>query len=171
MGLPVIDYELYTPIILTTLGDLQVGWIVDEVTGVVDSPVEDISTPDKVLPEGLGHSQAMSGIFYALEQPVLILDPGCILHSLQFNKIKQALDENQLINETGSPNAATTSVPGLYGPTDADYSAVRGPAQAMAGMQVAENDAISSSGLLPADYVAAKPRKSSKRAKHDEEEH
>ena len=96
LGLPDREAELYTPILLTRLGDQQVGWIVDEVMDVISLPALSIRPPGEILPEGLPYAQVMSGLIYQQERPVILLDSGCIQRSAQFRAISQLLVEQKL---------------------------------------------------------------------------
>jgi purine-binding chemotaxis protein CheW len=111
LGLPETEPELYTPIILTTLPEQQVGWIVDEVIDVINLQGEFISAPDTILPDGLEYSQIISGLFYQRERPVIILDPGCILQSSQFRTILRVLEEIQSVDPVDRENVRTAVKP------------------------------------------------------------
>ncbi len=94
LGLPYVEPGLYTPIILTRVGERQVGWIVDEVNDVINVPTTGITSPRDILPESQEQTQVMSGLVYQQGQSILVLDPRYFLRPSQFRTINRAVHTN-----------------------------------------------------------------------------
>jgi len=74
LGMPKIPMKLHTPIIMVIGSGRLVGLIVDEVVAVVDLPPTQVANPQDILPEGLGKTSILRGMFHANGKTILVLD-------------------------------------------------------------------------------------------------
>jgi hypothetical protein len=59
---------------MVNVSERLVGLIVDEVLAVLDVPASQIDRPQDILPEGLGKTPLLRGLFHANGNTVLVLD-------------------------------------------------------------------------------------------------
>jgi purine-binding chemotaxis protein CheW len=74
LGLADAGLRLHTPIILVKAKERQVGLIVDQVTSVMNVPVDRIAHPADVLPPELGQAPLLRGLAHTEAGMVLLLD-------------------------------------------------------------------------------------------------
>jgi purine-binding chemotaxis protein CheW len=91
LGLPDLQPDLYTPIILTQLGAQLLGLVVDQVSGVASLRGEQIIPPEKVFPEGVQPPKLLRGIVYLSGQMVMLLDPHLLLDETQVKSLVESL--------------------------------------------------------------------------------
>jgi purine-binding chemotaxis protein CheW len=74
LGLPGSTPQLHTPILLVQTDEWAVGLIVDEVTDVLNVPIEQIARPADILPEGLGEAPVLRGLAHTDNGTILLLN-------------------------------------------------------------------------------------------------
>jgi len=74
LGIAKTHKMLHTPIMMIYVSARLVGLIVDEVLAVLDVPSNQIDRPQDILPEGLGKTSLLNGLFHANGNTILILD-------------------------------------------------------------------------------------------------
>jgi purine-binding chemotaxis protein CheW len=74
LGMPKIPLKLHTPIVMAFVSGRLVGLIVDEVLAVLDLPSTQMVIPQDILPEGLGKTSLLRGLFHANGDTILVLD-------------------------------------------------------------------------------------------------
>lgn len=92
LGLASCTCELYTPIILVTLGEHTVGLIVDEVLDVVGLAAGLALPADKMLPEGLREAPVVQGLADVGDGLVVILDPCHLFEPDQAQLLAEAVE-------------------------------------------------------------------------------
>lgn len=91
LGMPYRDPGLYTPIILTRIGERLIGLIVDEVRDVLTVPGQQVVAPKDILPETIGNLPVMSGVVYQHDQSILLLEPRHLLRPTQIRTLNRAM--------------------------------------------------------------------------------
>jgi purine-binding chemotaxis protein CheW len=89
-GLDDAPLQLNTPILLTHIGELKVGLIVDEVTNVFNLPPEQIVQLGEILPEELGDAPIFHGLTYVADDAMLMLDPDQLFRPDQLEILAKA---------------------------------------------------------------------------------
>jgi len=74
LGVAKTPLRLHTPIMMVYVSGRLVGLIVDEVLAVVDVPSTQIDRPKDILPEGLGNTSLLNGLFHTEGNTVLLLN-------------------------------------------------------------------------------------------------
>ncbi len=74
LGMSKAPLKLHTPIILVNTCNRLVGLIVDEVLDVLDRLSSEIINPRDVLPEELGDTPLLRGLFRSAEKMIMLLD-------------------------------------------------------------------------------------------------
>jgi len=74
LGIVKTPMRLHTPIMMVYVSGRLVGLIVDEVLAVLDVPSNKIDRPQDILPEGLGKTSLLGGLFYTGGNSILLLD-------------------------------------------------------------------------------------------------
>ncbi|MCJ7432885.1 MAG: chemotaxis protein CheW [Anaerolineales bacterium] len=67
--------QLYTPMLLARVEDRTLALIVDEMREVLAIPAEKITTLETILPDGIQKTPMLRGIFYSVNDTILVLDP------------------------------------------------------------------------------------------------
>lgn len=91
LGLPYREPGLYTPIVLTRIGERLIGLIVDEVRDVLTVPGQQVVSPKDILPETVGNLPVMSGVVYQHDQSILLLEPRHLLRPTQVRTLNRAM--------------------------------------------------------------------------------
>jgi purine-binding chemotaxis protein CheW len=92
LGLPALEPQLNTPILLTLNNGRLIGLIVDEVSDVVALPAEQIARPDALIPNSMEGVAVLLGVTYIDGQPVLLIDPDHLLIPTQIRALNQAIE-------------------------------------------------------------------------------
>lgn len=85
-----IPLKLHTPIILAFASGRSVGLIVDEVVAVIDLPSTQLVNPHDILPEGLGKTSLLHGLYHDHETAVLVLDIEHLFDSQDASALAEA---------------------------------------------------------------------------------
>jgi purine-binding chemotaxis protein CheW len=99
-GLSDAPLRLNTPILLTRIGpkpmgrvgEQTVGFIVDEVTDVVNLTEDQIVQLGEILPEELEDAPIFRGLTYVADSPILMLDPASLFRPDQLEVLVKAAD-------------------------------------------------------------------------------
>lgn len=91
LGLSEYTLQLHTPIVLTQVGELMVGLIVDEVLDVLSLPGGQITHPADILPEGLGKAPVLRGLTHTSDGMMLLLDLDYLFLPHQAQALAQAM--------------------------------------------------------------------------------
>lgn len=96
LGMPVLELQLNTPILLTLINGRLTGLILDEVNDVVTLPAGQVTRPDALIPSSMEGIAVLLGVAYVDGQPVLLIDADHLLNPAQvhaLNRVIEALDE------------------------------------------------------------------------------
>jgi purine-binding chemotaxis protein CheW len=74
LGMAKTHLELHTPIMMVYVSGRLVGLVVDEVLAVLDIPANQIDRPQDILPEGLGNTSLLNGLFHDGGKTILLLE-------------------------------------------------------------------------------------------------
>jgi CheW-like domain len=74
LGMSRIPFLLHTPIIMAYSAGRLVGLIVDEVLAVVNLPATQLVNPHDILPEVLGKTSLLYGLYHDYGNTILVLD-------------------------------------------------------------------------------------------------
>ena len=112
LGLRKTRLQLYTPILLVQIGEGTVGLIVDEVTHVLSFPLEQITRPVDILPEGLGEAPILQGLTYHEGNMVSVLDLAHLFLPDQVQALNQAMEAlTRSMVEEAAEETATEAPP------------------------------------------------------------
>ena len=90
LGMLEIRPHLHTPILLVQTSKQMVGLVVDEVIDVLSLPVEQITRPTDILPEGLGEVPILQGLAHTDNGTMLLLDLEHLFLPNQVHALAQA---------------------------------------------------------------------------------
>ncbi|TYP56131.1 chemotaxis protein CheW [Thermosediminibacter litoriperuensis] len=95
-GLPDKEYDEDTRVLIITLGDYRVGYMVDAVTGVVTVDTEEI----EALPQDLPNQVYFSGLLRMQESVIILLDPHKLLaHKQSFRVGREEIGRQEYGNK------------------------------------------------------------------------
>ncbi len=92
LALPLMPFQLHTPIVLVTMSNRLVGVIVDEVLDVLNLPKLQIIDPEVILPEGMGEISVLQGLIQLDGKTILCLNLDHLLAPQQANDIAAVAD-------------------------------------------------------------------------------
>lgn len=92
LGLPVLEPQLNTPILLTFIQGQLIGLIVDEVNDVATLPAEQITRPEALLPKNIESVVVLLGVAYIDNQPVFLIDLDHLLNPAQAQALNRAIE-------------------------------------------------------------------------------
>lgn len=104
LGMPALEPQLNTPILLTLINGRMIGLIMDEVNDVVVLPADQIARPDALIPDSMEGMAVLIGVAYMNGHPVFLIDADHLLNPAQvhvLNRVIEALDEQ--IDSQGKP--------------------------------------------------------------------
>lgn len=91
LGMPKIPLKLHTPLIVADIADRLVGLIVDDVVDVIVRPLTQIVHPQDILPQGLGETPLLQGLFQVDGRMVLLLDIEHLFQPHQAQALAEAV--------------------------------------------------------------------------------
>ena len=91
LGMPKIPMTLHTPIIMVKGSEWFVGLMVDEVLSVLDLPLSQLVKPRDILPEGLGKTSLLHGLFHADQGTILVLDTAYLFAPQEATALAEAV--------------------------------------------------------------------------------
>ncbi len=91
LGLPPVDPQLYTPIILLKTGERTIGLIVDEVADVISFPANQITDPDAILPQGAEDAGVLEGVVHQGDTVIMVINPRYLLNPTQVRAFQRAV--------------------------------------------------------------------------------
>jgi purine-binding chemotaxis protein CheW len=112
---PETDYDESTCIIVTSINDAYIGFIVDTVDEVADISKDDISPAPKVSRDTT--NKYLTGIGQVGDKVVLLLDISKILSEKEFQQVSETVDEAE---ESVPPTSAETNAPSAKEEAKAD---------------------------------------------------
>jgi purine-binding chemotaxis protein CheW len=90
LGMTKTPMRLHTPIMMVYVSGRLVGLIVDEVLAVLDMPSTQIDRPKDILPEGLGNTSLLNGLFHTGGNTVLLLNTDHLLAPQEATALAEA---------------------------------------------------------------------------------
>jgi purine-binding chemotaxis protein CheW len=126
LGLPPVDPQLYTPIILLQAGERTLGLIVDEVADVISFPDGQMTGPEAILPPGVEDAGVLEGVVHQDDMVIMVINPRCLMNPNQVRAFQRAVrslpeaepqDANEEVRppkpsrsrDGGSPSAAVST--------------------------------------------------------------
>jgi purine-binding chemotaxis protein CheW len=100
LGLPLVDPQLYTPIILLQTGERTFGLLVDEVADVIRLTASQMTGPETVMPEGFEGVGVLEGVVHQGDTVIMMINPRYLLNPTQMRAFKQAF--NMLVEADSS---------------------------------------------------------------------
>lgn len=91
LGLPPVDPQLYTPIILLKTGERTIGLIVDEVADVISFPANQMTVPDAILLQGAEDASVLEGVVHQGDTVIMVINPRYMLNPKQMRAFQQAV--------------------------------------------------------------------------------
>jgi purine-binding chemotaxis protein CheW len=89
LGLPLVEPQLYTPIILMKSDGRTFGLIVDEVADVVRLPASQIAGPEAFMPLEAENTGVLDGVVYHGDAVIMLLNPRCLLNPVTMRAFKR----------------------------------------------------------------------------------
>lgn len=89
LGLPLVEPQLYTPIILLNTDGRTFGLIVDEVADVVRLPATQMVGPEMILPQELENTGILEGVVYHGDVVIMVINPRCLLSPTTMRALKR----------------------------------------------------------------------------------
>jgi purine-binding chemotaxis protein CheW len=102
------ELQLYTPLLLLKLNDLQLALIVDSVLEVMNLPLEKVTSLQSILPEGIENIPMLKGVAYHNDETILVLDPDHLFYDQR--TAVQLLTELRTSAVSNTPDATNTPV-------------------------------------------------------------
>ncbi len=90
LGLPLLDPQLYTPIILLRAGEKTIGLIVDEVADVIRLPISQVTDAGTVLPEEYQNTGVLDGVVHHGDEVIMLINPRYLLNPTQLRAFRQS---------------------------------------------------------------------------------